>query len=99
MSASGQAAAIPQTVAEIQALTADGIKTYVLGYDTQNDAILKQALDSTEQRDITSSCMVAMAKIGKNPKDFNILDVFRARLTSASDPARRWVRSTACRWA
>jgi hypothetical protein len=47
--ASGQAAAIPQTVAEIQAMAGDGIKTYVLGYDTQNDLVLKQALDSMAQ--------------------------------------------------
>ncbi|HLQ39273.1 MAG TPA: hypothetical protein VK348_15800, partial [Planctomycetota bacterium] len=31
---------------------------------------LKKALDSTDQRDINSSCMVAMAKIGKDHPDF-----------------------------
>ncbi len=43
---------------------------------------LKQALDATEQRDITSSCMIALAKIGEDHEQFKILDVFRERLTS-----------------
>ncbi|HEX6240418.1 MAG TPA: hypothetical protein VFZ61_05975 [Polyangiales bacterium] len=47
--ASGQAAAIPQTVMQIEAMAADGIKTYVLGYDTQTDPALKQALDRMAQ--------------------------------------------------
>jgi len=41
---------------------------------------LKKALDSTENRDMTSSCMVAMAKIGVNHKDFNLVDIFKPRL-------------------
>ncbi len=41
---------------------------------------LKKAIDSTEQRDINSSCMVAMAKIGTNHPDFKLLDVFKPRL-------------------
>ncbi len=45
----GQAEAIPQTVAQIQAMARDGIKTYVLGYDTQNDAALRKALDLMAQ--------------------------------------------------
>lgn len=43
---------------------------------------LKRALDATDQRDITSSCMVAMAKIGRDHPDFRILDVLRERLSS-----------------
>ncbi len=43
---------------------------------------LKQALDSTDQRDITSSCMVAMAKVGRDHEQFKILDVFKERLVS-----------------
>ena len=31
---------------------------------------LKKAIDSTDQRDINSSCMVAMAKIGQNHPEF-----------------------------
>jgi hypothetical protein len=42
----GQAAAIPQTVEAISDMAKDGIKTYVLGYDTQSDPALKGALDS-----------------------------------------------------
>lgn len=39
------AAAVAASVAAIQAMQKDGIKTYVLGYDTQSDAMLKAALD------------------------------------------------------
>jgi hypothetical protein len=45
----GQAAAVPQTIAEIKALAKDGIKTYVLGYDTKFDPALKAALDGMAQ--------------------------------------------------
>jgi hypothetical protein len=41
---------------------------------------LKRAIDSTEQRDIVSSCMIAMAKIGEDHKDFALIDVFTPRL-------------------
>lgn len=37
--------AVTDSVAAIAAMAADGIKTYVLGYGTQNDATLKAALD------------------------------------------------------
>ncbi len=49
---------------------------------------LKQALDATDQRDITSSCMVAMAKIGKDAKNFKILPIFKERLTSNDQEIR-----------
>jgi hypothetical protein len=48
-SASGQPQAVPQTVSAIEAMTKDGIKTYVLGYDTQRDPALKGALDKMAQ--------------------------------------------------
>lgn len=41
---------------------------------------LKKAIDSTKQRDINSSCMVAMAKVGKDHPDFKLVDVFTPRL-------------------
>ncbi|MBL8748300.1 MAG: HEAT repeat domain-containing protein [Planctomycetes bacterium] len=41
---------------------------------------LKKAIDSTDQRDMTSSCMVAMAKIGKDHPDFSLISVFKPRL-------------------
>lgn len=46
---------------------------------------LKRAIDATKQRDITSSVMVAMAKIGKNNegRGIKILDVFKPRLSSS----------------
>ncbi len=49
---------------------------------------LKKAIDSTEQRDIVSSCLVAMAKIGKNHETFNVLDLMRARLKSKDQEIR-----------
>jgi len=43
---------------------------------------LKKAIDSTEQRDINSSCMVAMAKIGNDdlPDGKHLEDIFLPRL-------------------
>ena len=43
---------------------------------------LKKAIDTTEQRDIVSSCMVAMAKVGKNGNEFKLNSVFAPRLKS-----------------
>ncbi|MCC7062998.1 MAG: HEAT repeat domain-containing protein [Planctomycetes bacterium] len=41
---------------------------------------LKKALDDTRQRDITTSCLIAMAKIGQNHPSFRLLDAFQPRL-------------------
>jgi len=41
---------------------------------------LHRAIESTDQRDIASSCMVAMAKIGMDHPRFKLVDVFRERL-------------------
>jgi HEAT repeat protein len=50
---------------------------------------LKKAIDSTEQRDINSSCMVAMAKIGEDhPTEFKLIDVFTPRLKKADQEVR-----------
>lgn len=49
---------------------------------------LKKAIDSTEQRDINSSCMVAMAKIGTNHPDFKLIDVFQPRLRKSDQEIR-----------
>ena len=49
---------------------------------------LKRAIDSTDQRDIVSSCLIAMAKIGKNHRTFNILDLMRDRLVSRDQEIR-----------
>jgi HEAT repeat protein len=49
---------------------------------------LHRAMEGTEQRDITSSCMIAMAKIGKDNEQIKILDVFRQRLTSKDQEIR-----------
>jgi hypothetical protein len=41
---------------------------------------LRRAIDATDNRDIASSCMVAMAKIGENHPEFRLIDVFAKRL-------------------
>ena len=47
-----------------------------------NDVLptLKKAIDSTEQRDIVSSCLIAMAKVGLDHPEFTLDEVFRPRL-------------------
>ncbi len=49
---------------------------------------LKKAIDSTDQHDISSSCMVAMAKIGENHPDFQLVDVFAPRLKRGQQEVR-----------
>ncbi len=49
---------------------------------------LKRAIDSTDQRDIVSSCMVALAKIGLDHPDFRLLEVMRDRLPSRDQEIR-----------
>jgi HEAT repeat protein len=49
---------------------------------------LKKALDSAGQRDITTSCMVAMAKIGVDHPEFLLIDVFRQRLADSDQEIR-----------
>ncbi|MFM1872322.1 MAG: hypothetical protein RL398_1744 [Planctomycetota bacterium] len=49
---------------------------------------LKKAIDSTKQRDINSSCMVAMAKVGKDHPDFKLIDVFTPRLKESDQEIR-----------
>lgn len=49
---------------------------------------LKKAIDSTDQRDINSSCMVAMAKIGRDHPEFKLVDVFAPRLSKNDQEIR-----------
>ncbi|MEC7584535.1 MAG: HEAT repeat domain-containing protein [Planctomycetota bacterium] len=49
---------------------------------------LKKAIDSTDQHDINSSCMVAMAKIGRDHPDFKLVEVFEPRLSKNSQEIR-----------
>lgn len=49
---------------------------------------LKRTLDATAQRDITSSGLVAMAKIGRDHAQFRLLDVFRERLAAHDQEVR-----------
>ena len=49
---------------------------------------LKKAIDSTDQRDINSSCMVAMAKIGVDHPDFTLRSVFAPRLKKGDQEVR-----------
>lgn len=41
---------------------------------------LRRAIDATDQRDIATACMIAMAKVGEDHPTFALVDVFRARL-------------------
>ena len=47
---------------------------------TQALPALKAAIDQSEQRDMVSAVMMAMAKIGRNGADFRLRDVFLQRL-------------------
>lgn len=64
------------------------------GRPTRDDALrtvmpeLKRALDATTQRDITSSCMVALAKIGLDHPEFRLVDVFAPRLRDGDQEVR-----------
>jgi hypothetical protein len=61
---------------------------------TRDDALLtvmpelKRALDASTQRDITSSCMVALAKIGLDHPEFRLVDVFAPRLRDGVQEVR-----------
>lgn len=61
---------------------------------TEDDAVrtvlpaLKRVLDTTQQRDITSACMIAMAKIGRDHPDFRLVDVFGERLRRSDQEIR-----------
>jgi HEAT repeat protein len=49
---------------------------------------LRKAVDSTENRDIASSCMIAMAKVGQDHASFRLVDVFRERLARGDQEVR-----------
>jgi HEAT repeat protein len=49
---------------------------------------LKQTLDGTKNRDIVGAVMVAMAKIGRDHPDFDILEIMAARLNSGDQEIR-----------
>ena len=49
---------------------------------------LRRALEATNNRDITSSCMVALAKIGLQPAGVDLLAIFRKRLRSHDQEIR-----------
>jgi hypothetical protein len=46
---SQEPAQVDASVEEIEAMTKAGVRTFVLGYDTQNDPVLKEALDRMAQ--------------------------------------------------
>jgi len=49
---------------------------------------LKRAIDASDNRDIISSCMVAMAKAGTDHPDFRLVDVFAPKLRSGDQEIR-----------
>ncbi|MEZ5965398.1 MAG: HEAT repeat domain-containing protein [Planctomycetota bacterium] len=56
----------------------------------QNEILpaLKRALEQSDNRDIVSSCMVALAKIGKDHPEFSILPIFQQHLTERDQEVR-----------
>ena len=58
--------------------------------DIMNDILpaLKKAIDSTDQKDINSSVMIAMAKIGEDHPEFKLKDVFTKRLSLPTQEVR-----------
>ncbi len=69
-------------------LSRDSLKPTTAQIQNELLPALKKAIDSTGQRDINSSCMVAMAKIGADHPDFRLLDVFGPRLASPDQEIR-----------
>lgn len=60
---------------------------------TRNEAsavlpALKRALDASDNRDITSAAMIAMAKIGQDHPDFTLRSVFEPRLQRGDQEVR-----------
>lgn len=51
-------------------------------------ATLKRAMDSTENVDMITACMIAMAKVGRDHPDFRLFDVFRPHLKSNNQEVR-----------
>src|SRR5687767_1945970 len=49
---------------------------------------LARALDQTDNRDITTACMIAMAKIGEDHPEFALVDVFKKRLPRGDQEVR-----------
>jgi len=50
---------------------------------------LKEAMEVTDQRDINSSCLIAMGKIGKNKgEEINILEIMKAKLVERDQEIR-----------
>jgi hypothetical protein len=49
---------------------------------------LRRAIDATDNRDIASSCMVAMAKVGEDHPEFTLVDVFEPRLRRGDQEIR-----------
>ena len=51
-------------------------------------ATLRRAMQSTNNKDIISACMIAMAKVGDIHPDFKLYDVFKPRLKSKNQEIR-----------
>ena len=49
---------------------------------------LKRALEMSDNRDINSACMIALAKIGRNHNEFNVLPIFKEYLTRPDQEIR-----------
>ncbi|HLQ37218.1 MAG TPA: hypothetical protein VK348_05440 [Planctomycetota bacterium] len=49
---------------------------------------LQRAIDTTDQRSVVNSCLMAIAKIGRTHADFDLLPVFASRLQAADQEVR-----------
>ena len=49
---------------------------------------LKRSLEISDNRDINSACMIALAKIGRDHNEFDILPIFKERLTRPDQEIR-----------
>lgn len=49
---------------------------------------LRRAIEATDQRDIATACMVAMAKVGDDHPEFALVDVFKPRLRRRDQEVR-----------
>jgi len=68
----------------------DSMKPTQEQIDTEILPALKKAIDETQENefDIISSCMIAMAKIGKDHADFKLFKVFAPRLKARNQEIR-----------
>ena len=66
----------------------DSLRPTTTEIDLKVVPTLLRTLNATDQRDIISSCLVALAKIGRDSASVSVLDQFRKRLVSRDQEIR-----------